>query len=45
MEPVKYEAWLNGLSPAARREYQLERLPLPEFLQELRKAREAKEGA
>ena len=44
-ERVKYEAWLNGLSPAARREYQLERLPLPEFLQELRKAREAKEGA
>ena len=44
-ERAKYEAWLNGLSPAARREYQLERLPLPEFLQELRKAREAKEGA
>lgn len=44
-ERAKYGAWLNGLSPAARREYQLERLPLPEFLQELRKAREAKEGA
>lgn len=27
-ERVKHEAWLNGLSPAARREYQLERLPL-----------------
>ena len=26
-ERAKYEAWLNGLSPAARREYQLERLP------------------
>lgn len=26
-ERVKYETWLNGLSPAARREYQLERLP------------------
>lgn len=35
-ERVKYETWLNGLSPAARREYQLERLPLPEFLEELR---------
>lgn len=39
-ERVKYETWLNGLSPAARREYQLERLPLPEFLEELRKAKE-----
>lgn len=38
-ERVKYETWLNGLSPAARREYQLERLPLPEFLEELRKAK------
>ena len=44
-ERVKYEAWLNGLSPAARREYQLERLPLPEFLEELRKAKEEREGA
>lgn len=44
-ERVKYETWLNGLSPAARREYQLERLPLPEFLEELRKAREEREGA
>lgn len=44
-ERAKHEAWLNGLSPAARREYQLERLPLPEFLAELRKARKAKEGA
>ena len=43
-ERVKYEAWLNGLPPR-RGEYQLDRLPLPEFLQELRKAREAKEGA
>ena len=41
-ERVKYETWLNGLSPAARREYQLERLPLPEFLEELRKAKEEK---
>ena len=40
-ERVKYETWLNGLSPAARREYQLERLPLPELLEELRKAKEA----
>ena len=40
-ERAKHEAWLNGLSPAARREYQLERLPLPEFLEELRKAKEA----
>lgn len=44
-ERVKYETWLNGLSPAARREYQLERLPLPEFLEELRKAKEEREGA
>lgn len=44
-ERVKYETWLNGLSPAARREYQLERLPLPEFLEELRKAKEEKGGA
>lgn len=44
-ERVKYETWLNSLSPAARREYQLERLPLPEFLEELRKAREEREGA
>ena len=44
-ERVKYETWLNSLSPAARREYQLERLPLPEFLEELRKAREDREGA
>ena len=44
-ERVKYEAWLNGLSPAARREYQLERLPLPEFLEELRNAKEEREGA
>lgn len=43
-ERVKYETWLNGLSPAARREYQLERLPLPEFLEELRKAKEEKKG-
>lgn len=43
-ERVKYETWLNGLSPAARREYQLERLPLPEFLEELRKAKEEKGG-
>lgn len=43
-ERVKYETWLNGLSPAARREYQLERLPLPEFLEELRKAKEEKRG-
>ena len=42
---AKHEAWLNGLSPAARREYQLERLPLPEFLEELRKAKEEREGA
>ena len=42
---VKHEAWLNGLSPAARREYQLERLPLPELLEELRKAKEEREGA
>lgn len=44
-ERVKHQAWLDSLSPAARREYELEHLPLPEFLQELRKAREAKEGA
>lgn len=44
-ERVKYETWLNGLSPAARREYQLERLPLPEFLEELRKAKEEKGGS
>lgn len=44
-ERVKYETWLNGLSPAARREYQLERLPLPELLEELRKAKEEREGA
>ena len=44
-ERVKSETWLNGLSPAARREYELEHLPLPEFLEELRKAREAKEEA
>ena len=43
-ERVKYETWLNGLSPAARREYQLERLPLPEFLEELRKAKEERGG-
>ena len=30
-ERVKYETWLNGLSPAVRREYQLERLPLLSF--------------
>ena len=42
---AKYETWLNGLSPAARREYQLERLPLPEFLEELRKAKEEKGGS
>ena len=42
-ERAKYETWLNGLSPAARREYQ--RLPLPEFLEELRKAKEEREGA
>lgn len=42
-ERVKYETWLSGLSPAARREYQLERLPLPEFLEELRKAKEERE--
>ena len=28
-ERVKYETWLNGLSPAARREYQLERPAAP----------------
>ena len=39
-ERVKHEAWLNGLSPAARRE----RLPLPELLEELRKAKEEREG-
>ena len=39
-ERAKYETWLNGLSPAARREYQLERLPPPEFLEGLRKAKE-----
>lgn len=44
-ERVKYETWLNGLSPAARREYQLERLPPPEFLEELRKAKEEKGGS
>lgn len=44
-ERAKYETWLNGLSPAARREYQLERLPLPELLEELRKAKEEREGA
>lgn len=44
-ERVKYETWLNGLSPAARREYQLERLPLPELLEELRKAKEEREEA
>ena len=44
-ERAKYETWLNGLSPAARREYQLERLPLPEFLEELRKAKEEKGGS
>ena len=44
-ERAKYETWLNDLSPAARREYQLERLPLPEFLEELRKAKEESEGA
>lgn len=44
-ERVKYETWFNGLSPAARREYQLERLPLPELLEELRKAKEEKGGA
>lgn len=44
-ELAKYEAWLNGLSPAARREYQLERLPLPELLEELRKAKEEREEA
>lgn len=44
-ERVKYETWLNGLSPAARREYQLERLPLPEFLEELRKAKEERGGS
>lgn len=44
-ERAKYEAWLNGLSPAARREYQLERLPLPEFLEELRKAKEERGGS
>lgn len=44
-ERAKHEAWLNGLSPAARREYQLERLPLPEFLEELRKAKEEKGGS
>ena len=44
-ERVKYETWLNGLSPAARREYQLERLPLPEFLEELRKAKEEGGGS
>lgn len=44
-ERVKYETWLNGLSPAARREYQLERLPLPELLEELRKAKEEKDEA
>ena len=44
-ERVKYETWLNGLSPAARREYQLERLPLPEFLEELRKATEEGGGS
>ena len=44
-ERAKYETWLNGLSPAARREYQLERLPLPEFLEELRKAKEEGGGS
>lgn len=44
-ERAKYETWLNSLSPAARREYQLERLPLPELLEELRKAKEEREGA
>lgn len=44
-ERAKYETWLNGLSPTARREYQLERLPLPEFLEELRKAKEEREGS
>lgn len=44
-ERVKYETWFNGLSPAARREYQLERLPLPELLEELRKAKEEKGGS
>ena len=44
-ERVKYETWLNSLSPAARREYQLERLPLPELLEELRKAKEEREEA
>ena len=41
-ERVKHETWLNGLSPAARREYQLERLPLPEFLES--SARQRKKG-
>ena len=44
-ERAKHQAWLDSLSPAARREYDFEHLPLPEFLEELRKAREAKEGA
>ena len=44
-ERAKHQAWLDSLSPAARREYDFEHLPLPEFLKELRKAREAKEGA
>lgn len=43
-ERAKYETWLNSLSPAARREYQLERLPLSELLEELRKAKEEREG-
>ena len=44
-ERVKHEAWINGMSTAARREYQLERQPLPELLEELRKAKEEREGA
>lgn len=44
-EQAKHQAWLDSLSPAARREYELEHLPLPEFLEELRKAKEEREGA
>lgn len=44
-ERAKHEAWLNSLPPAERRQYELEHLPLPEFIEELRKARKAKEGA
>ena len=44
-ERAKHQAWLDSLSPATRRKYELEHLPLPEFLEELRKAREAKEGS